>query len=204
MVITTGTFLSAQIFIGLESKPAGRIGEAASYGLSATLKRLGFKLGRLRTGTPPRLEKSTIDFSATEEKRGDDRPTPFSFMNNLVWLNPLDQISCHMTHTSKEVKDLVLTNLHLNRHVQEEVTGPRYCPSLESKILRWGTKSHQIWLEPEGFDSPVIYPQGMSLTFPPDIQERILHSIPGLQNVKMLRPGYGVQYDFVDPRQLKV
>uniref|UniRef100_A0A5S6QTA2 Protein MTO1 homolog, mitochondrial n=1 Tax=Trichuris muris TaxID=70415 RepID=A0A5S6QTA2_TRIMR len=203
VVIATGTFLSGEIFLGLETWPAGRIGESASYGLSASLRQLGARLSRLRTGTPPRLVGSTVDTSGMEPFPGDSSPVPFSFMNKRVWLDPSLQLPCHLTGTNEEVGRLVKQYIHLNRHVQEEVNGPRYCPSLESKVLRFQRPSHQVWIEPEGFDSELVYPNGISMTFPVDIQERIVRCIPGLENAKLARPGYGVQYDYVDPRQLK-
>ena len=133
------------------------LGDASAVGLATTLDTLKFRLSRLKTGTPPRLAKDTVDFSVMEEQPGDDIPVPFSFMNDRVWLNPEDQMLCHMTHTNLLCNDIILKNMHLNRHVIEEVTGPRYCPSLESKVIRFGEKSHQIWIEPEGFDSNLVY-----------------------------------------------
>ncbi|CDW56952.1 Mitochondrial translation optimization 1 homolog isoform b (Predicted) [Trichuris trichiura] len=203
VVIATGTFLSGEIFLGLETWPAGRIGESASYGLSASLKRLGARLSRLRTGTPPRLVASTVDTTGLHCFPGEPKPTPFSFMNKQVWLDPALQLPCYLTGTNDKVAALVKEHIHLNRHVQEEVNGPRYCPSLESKILKFQRPSHQVWIEPEGFDSELVYPNGISMTFPVDIQERIVRCIRGLENAKLARPGYGVQYDYIDPRQLK-
>jgi tRNA uridine 5-carboxymethylaminomethyl modification enzyme len=170
VVITTGTFLRGQINIGLEVRPAGRIGDEPAIGLAKSLEKLGFKLSRLKTGTPPRLNADTINFKILTEHNGDDPPVPFSFMNRKVWINAEDQLPCHMTYTTDAVKSIVKENLHVNRHVTEEVTGPRYCPSIESKILRFGEKTHQIWLEPEGFNSNVIYPNGLSCTLPADLQ----------------------------------
>lgn len=179
VVITTGTFLRGQINIGLEVRPAGRIGDEPAIGLARSLEKLGFKLARLKTGTPPRLNADTINFKILEQHHGDDPPVPFSFMNKKVWINAEDQLPCHMTHTTEAVKSIVKDNLHLNRHVTEEVTGPRYCPSIESKILRFGEKTHQIWLEPEGFSSNVIYPNGLSCTLPADLQgeQRFCHLV---------------------------
>lgn len=202
VVITTGTFLRGQINIGLEVRPAGRIGDEPSIALAKSLENLGFKLSRLKTGTPPRIKADTINFKILEKHYGDSNPVPFSFMNTKVWLNPEDQLPCHMTYTTESIKALVKDNLHVNRHVTEEVTGPRYCPSIESKILRFGEKVHQVWLEPEGFDSPIIYPNGLSCTLPADIQVKLVRSLIGLENAEILRPGYGVTYDFVDPREL--
>lgn len=207
VILTTGTFLRGQINIGLEVFPAGRMGDDSVSGLSKTLDKLGFKLGRLKTGTPPRLKKSTINFANLQANDGDDPPVPFSFLNDNVWLNrevKIPQMPCFLTHTNGRVHKIILENMDKNRHVTEEITGPRYCPSIESKVLRFTSKNdHQIWLEPEGFDSDVIYPQGMSCTLPKDLQQKLVNEIEGLENAEIVRPGYGVEYDYVDPRQLK-
>ncbi|XP_012263660.2 protein MTO1 homolog, mitochondrial [Athalia rosae] len=202
VVITTGTFLKGQINIGIEKKPAGRIGDEPSIGLANTLERLGFRMGRLRTGTPPRIVKSTIDFTKCTLHNADDQPEPFSFMNNSVWIKPEDQLPCHITLTGDKVAKIVRDNLHCNTHVTEEVTGPRYCPSIESKILKFSSLNHQIWLEPEGLDSPLIYPSGLSCTLPAERQAELIRCLIGLENAEMAQPGYGVTYDFIDPREL--
>lgn len=202
VVITTGTFLRAHINIGLEIRPAGRIGDRPALALAQSLDRIGFKLSRLKTGTPPRIKLDTIDFSGLEAVGGDNPPVPFSFMNDRVWLDSDKQMLCHLTHTNPYVDRIVKENLHQNRHVTEEITGPRYCPSIESKVLRFGQKSHQIWLEPEGFDSDLIYPNGLSCTLPAPQQQELINKLPGLENAVVARPGYGVEYDFVDPREL--
>lgn len=202
VVITTGTFLGGEIHIGLEAYPAGRMGEAATFGLSKSLKDAGFQLGRLKTGTPPRLDKTTIKFEELETQYGDDPPKPFSYLNDRVAVT--DQMTCSITYTNEKTHEIVRQNLDKTIHIRETVKGPRYCPSLESKIIRFPDKlRHIVWLEPEGFDDPLIYPNGLSMTVPPEAQEAILRSIKGLENVTMVQPGYGVEYDYVDPRGLK-
>ncbi|XP_049291563.1 protein MTO1 homolog, mitochondrial [Anopheles funestus] len=202
LVITTGTFLRGQINIGLETRPAGRMGDEPAIGLAKSIEQLGFQLGRLKTGTPPRIHRDSIHFEQLPRHPGDNPPIPFSFLNDRVWLEPDQQLDCFLTQTTPEVNDIVLRNLHCNRHVTEELTGPRYCPSIESKILRFGHKLHQIWLEPEGFDSELIYPNGLSCTLPADEQIQLVRCLQGLEKAEVVRPGYGVEYDFVDPREL--
>ncbi|XP_015281861.1 PREDICTED: protein MTO1 homolog, mitochondrial isoform X1 [Gekko japonicus] len=202
VILTTGTFLRGMILIGLEMHPAGRMGDQPSIGLAQTLEKLGFTVGRLKTGTPPRLLKDSIDFSVMARQRADDPPVPFSFLSEAVWIKPEHQLLCYQTHTNPKVEQLIRDNLHLNNHIKETTKGPRYCPSLESKILRFPNRVHQLWLEPEGLDSNVIYPQGMSMTLPSEIQEELVTHIRGLEKAKIVQPGYGVQYDFLDPRQL--
>ncbi|XP_026362866.2 protein MTO1 homolog, mitochondrial isoform X1 [Ursus arctos] len=202
VVLTTGTFLRGVIVIGLETHPAGRLGDQPSIGLAQTLEKLGFVVGRLKTGTPPRIAKESVNFSILKKQTPDNPSIPFSFINETVWIKPEDQLPCYLTHTNPRVDEIVLENLHLNSHVKETTRGPRYCPSIESKVLRFPNRLHQVWLEPEGMDSDLIYPQGLSVTLPAELQEKMITCIKGLEKAKMIQPGYGVQYDYLDPRQI--
>ncbi|KAF9175608.1 Mitochondrial Translation Optimization [Mortierella sp. AD010] len=203
VIITTGTFLRGEIHIGLEAYPAGRINEEASIGLSDSLAQAGFELSRLKTGTPPRLDGKTIDYSGLTPQHGDMPPLPFSFLNKEV-ANAHNQLLCYQTSTNPKTHEIIRNNLHKSIHIRETVKGPRYCPSIESKIMRFATKeAHTIWLEPEGYDTDVVYPNGISMTLPEKEQIEMLRTIKGLENVTVLRCGYGVEYDYVDPRELQ-
>lgn len=202
VILTTGTFLNGLIHIGEQQIPAGRVGEAPSVGLSATLARCGFTLGRLKTGTPPRLDGRTIDWASCEPQPGDATPIPFSQLTERITTS---QINCHITKTTTDTQRIIQDNLHRSPMYSGQIksSGPRYCPSIEDKIVRFADKeTHQVFLEPEGLDDYTIYPNGISTSLPETVQTAIVHSTVGLEQAKIIRSGYAVEYDYVDPRQL--
>ncbi|XP_051272614.1 protein MTO1 homolog, mitochondrial [Dicentrarchus labrax] len=204
VILTTGTFLTGSLFMGQTMSPGGRIGDApSSAGLSRTMReRLGLRIGRLRTGTPPRIVKDSVDLAQAHLHLPDSPPTPFSFLNTHTRCKPEEQLPCYLTYTTPGVERVVQESLHLNCHIQQDAKGPRYCPSIESRVLRFPGRKHQVWLEPEGVTSDLLYPQGLSMTMPPDIQLRLIREIPAMHRAEIHTPGYGVQYDFVCPTQL--
>ena len=203
VVLTTGTFLRGLIHIGERQIPAGRVGEAPALGLSQSLERFGFALGRLKTGTPPRLDGATIDWAAIEPQPGDDPPEPFSVLTERID-NP--QVQCGITRTTPATHAIIRANVHRSPMYSGQIKsrGPRYCPSIEDKIVRFGERDgHQIFLEPEGLDDTTVYPNGISTSLPEDVQAALVTSIPGLEQARIIRPGYAIEYDHVDPRELK-
>jgi tRNA uridine 5-carboxymethylaminomethyl modification enzyme len=202
VILTTGTFLRGVIHVGDKQTPAGRVGETPSYGISKTLEAHNFMLARLKTGTPPRIDKNSINFADLEEQLGDTPPQPFSYMNSEI---KVPQIHCYITYTNQKTHEVIKNNLHKSAMYGGyiEGVGPRYCPSIEDKIHRFFDKErHQIFLEPEGLNSDLIYPNGISTSLPLDVQIEFLKTIPGLENCRVTQAGYAIEYDFVDPREL--
>jgi tRNA uridine 5-carboxymethylaminomethyl modification enzyme len=203
VVLTTGTFLRGLIHIGEQKIAAGRVGEAPAIGLALTLERLGFALGRLKTGTPPRLDGRSIDWAAVEMQPGDEPPEPFSMLTQRIE-NP--QIQCGITRTNAATHRIIRDNVHRSPMYSGQIAsrGPRYCPSIEDKIVRFGERDgHQIFLEPEGLDDPTVYPNGISTSLPEEVQRALVATIAGLEKARVIRPGYAIEYDHVDPRELK-
>jgi tRNA uridine 5-carboxymethylaminomethyl modification enzyme len=220
VIITTGTFLRALMHTGESQTQGGRVGEAAANGLSACLAKLGLELGRLKTGTPPRIDRHSIDFSSFELQPGDDVPAPFSYLNEyadsgattgdgiggFMWKPPLPQVPCYLTATNEAIHKIIRENIHRAPMYSGQIqsTGPRYCPSIEDKVVRFADKlSHHIFLEPEGLDTDEIYCNGISTSLPADVQDQIIRLVPGLANAKVLRYGYAVEYDMVWPTQIR-
>ena len=203
VVLTTGTFLRGMIHIGDKQIPAGRNGDVPAHGLSRRLEQAGFQLGRFKTGTPPRLDGRTIRWRELQVQEGDDPPRPFSTMTRVI---TTPQLPCHVTTTTEQTHEVIRHSLHKSPLYSGRIesSGPRYCPSIEDKVVRFAEKTgHRIFLEPEGLDDHTVYPNGISTSLPEETQELLLHTIPGLEAVRMVQPGYAIEYDFVDPRELR-
>ena len=202
VILTTGTFLKGLIHVGDRNYSAGRAGDFAVHGLSVALARLGFKIGRLKTGTCPRLDRRSLDYSRLTVQHGDNNPTPFSFSTSAILQK---QIPCYITYTNNKTHEIIRSALHRSPIYSGIIKsrGPRYCPSIEDKVVRFANKErHQIFLEPEGYETTEIYPNGLSTSLPHDVQVEMVHSIVGLENAEIMRPGYAIEYDYVDSTQL--
>jgi tRNA uridine 5-carboxymethylaminomethyl modification enzyme len=203
IIVTTGTFLRALMHSGEVKTRGGRFGEPAAETLSDSLAALGLKLGRLKTGTPPRVDRTTVDFTKMEEAPGDERPRPFSILTDRL---EQPQVLCHLTYTSEFAHELIRANLHRAPMYSGQIkaTGPRYCPSIEDKVVRFAEKErHHVFVEPEGLNHPWLYLNGVSTSLPPDVQDAVVRSLPGFENSVIARYGYAVEYDFVNPEQLE-